>query len=43
MLWIPYYGRGNEVVRLNPKTAEQTRFPLPFSKNGRHPFGGSRP
>jgi len=32
MLWIPYYGRGNEVVRLNPKTAELTRFPLPFAK-----------
>jgi virginiamycin B lyase len=32
MLWIPYYGRGNEVVRLNPKTAELTRFPLPFSR-----------
>jgi virginiamycin B lyase len=32
MMWIPYYGRGNEVVRLNPKTAEMTRFPLPFTK-----------
>lgn len=32
MFWIPYYGRGNEVVRLNPKTAELTRFPLPFTK-----------
>jgi len=32
MMWIPYYGRGNEVVRLNPKTAELTRFPLPFSR-----------
>src|SRR5580700_6281710 len=32
MMWIPYYGRGNEVVRLNPKTAELTRFPLPFSQ-----------
>jgi len=32
MFWIPYYGRGNEVVRLNPRTAEITRFPLPFSK-----------
>ncbi len=32
MIWIPYYGRGNEVVRLNPKTAELTRFPLPFTK-----------
>jgi virginiamycin B lyase len=32
MFWIPYYGRGNEVVRLNPKTAELTRFPLPFEK-----------
>ena len=30
MFWIPYYGRGNEVVRLNPKSAELTRFPLPF-------------
>ena len=32
MFWIPYYGRGNEVVRLNSKTAELTRFPLPFTK-----------
>jgi len=32
MFWIPYYGRGNEVVRLNPNTAELTRFPLPFTK-----------
>ena len=32
MFWIPYYGRGNEVVRLNPKSAELTRFPLPFDK-----------
>jgi virginiamycin B lyase len=32
MMWIPYYGRGNEVVRLNPNTAEMTRFPLPFTK-----------
>ena len=32
MVWIPYYGRGNEVVRLNPKTAELTRFPLPFTE-----------
>src|SRR3984893_12138005 len=32
MFWIPYYGRGNEVVRLNPKSAELTRFPLPFAK-----------
>ena len=30
--WIPYYGRGNEVVRLDPKTAELTRFALPFAK-----------
>src|SRR5215472_3072516 len=30
--WIPYYGRGNEVVRLDPKTGEQTQFPLPFPK-----------
>jgi virginiamycin B lyase len=32
MLWIPYYGRGNQVVRLNPNTAELTRFPLPFNE-----------
>jgi len=32
MFWIPYYGRGNEVVRLNPNTGELTRFPLPFQK-----------
>jgi virginiamycin B lyase len=32
MLWIPYYGRGNEVARLNPRTAELTRFALPFAR-----------
>ena len=32
MIWIPYYGRGNEVVRLDPKTGELTRFPLPSAK-----------
>lgn len=32
MFWIPYYGRGNEVVRLDSKTAELTRFPLSFTK-----------
>jgi virginiamycin B lyase len=32
MFWIPYYGRGNAVVRLNPKTAELTQFPLPAPK-----------
>jgi len=32
MFWIPYYGRGNAVVRLNPKTAEMTEFPLPFAR-----------
>jgi len=32
MIWSPYYGRGNEVVRLDPKTGELTRFPLPFAK-----------
>jgi virginiamycin B lyase len=31
-LWIPFYGRGNEVARLNPKTAEVTRFHLPFDE-----------
>jgi virginiamycin B lyase len=31
-LWIPYYGRGNEVVRLDPETGEQTPFPLPSPK-----------
>jgi virginiamycin B lyase len=30
--WIPYYGRGNEVARLNPKTAELTHFLLPFEE-----------
>lgn len=30
MMWIPYYGRGNQVVKLNPDTAELTRFRLPF-------------
>src|SRR5262245_63237380 len=32
MFWIPYYGRGNQVVRLNPTTGEMTQFPLPFAK-----------
>jgi virginiamycin B lyase len=32
MMWIPYYGRGNAVVRLDPKTGDQTQFPLGFSK-----------
>ena len=32
MIWIPYYGRGNEVVRLDPKSGELTRYPLPFAK-----------
>jgi len=32
MMWIPYYGRGNAVVRLDPTTGEQTAFPLGFSK-----------
>ncbi len=32
MMWIPYYGRGNAVVRLDPKTGEQTSFPLGFAK-----------
>ncbi len=32
MMWIPYYGRGNAVVRLNPATGEQTSFPLGFAK-----------
>ena len=29
-LWMPYYGRGNEVARLNPNTAEVKHFLLPF-------------
>jgi virginiamycin B lyase len=32
MMWIPYYGRGNAVVRLNPDTGEMTPFKLPFTK-----------
>jgi virginiamycin B lyase len=32
MIWVPYYGRGNEVVRLNPDTGEMTPFRLPFAK-----------
>ena len=31
--WIPYYGRGNEVARLNPKTGEVTHFFLPFDQS----------
>jgi virginiamycin B lyase len=30
--WIPYYGRGNEVARLNPNTGELKRFHLPFEE-----------
>jgi streptogramin lyase len=30
--WIPYYGRGNEVARLNPNTGELKRFHLPFDE-----------
>src|SRR5579863_5637835 len=30
--WMPYYGRGNEVARLNPQTGEVKRFPLPFQE-----------
>lgn len=29
MIWIPYYGRGNEVIRLNPDTAGMTHYRLP--------------
>jgi virginiamycin B lyase len=32
MMWIPYYGRGNEVIRLNPDTSEMAHFKLPFTK-----------
>ena len=32
MIWIPYHGRGNEVVRLDPNTGELTRYPLPSAK-----------
>ena len=32
MIWIPYYGRGNEVVRLNPDTGAMEHFKLPFAK-----------
>ncbi len=31
-LWMPQYGRGNEVTRFNPKTGEIKRFPLPFDQ-----------
>ena len=32
MMWIPYYGKGNEVIRLDPDTAAMTHFKLPFSR-----------
>jgi len=32
-LWMPYYGRGNEVGRLDPKTGEITHFRLPSEKS----------
>lgn len=31
-MWIPYYGKGNEVIRLDPDTAQMTHFKLPFSR-----------
>jgi virginiamycin B lyase len=31
MMWIPYYGRGNAVVRLDPATGAMKEFPLPVS------------
>ena len=31
-IWIPYYGRGNEVIRLDPDTAEMKHFKLPFAR-----------
>ena len=30
--WMPYYGRGNEVARLNPTTGEVKHFSLPFEE-----------
>jgi virginiamycin B lyase len=30
--WMPYYGRGNEVARLNPTTGEVQHFSLPFEE-----------
>ena len=30
--WMPYYGRGNEVARLNPNTGEVKHFSLPFDE-----------
>ena len=32
MIWIPYYGRGNGVTRLNPDTGEMTPFQLSFER-----------
>ncbi len=31
-MWIPYYGKGNEVVRLDSATGEMEHFKLPFSR-----------
>ena len=31
-IWIPYYGRGNAVVRLDPDTGAMTPFRLPFEE-----------
>ncbi len=31
-MWIPYYGKGNEVIRLDPDTARMDHFKLPFSR-----------
>jgi virginiamycin B lyase len=30
--WMPYYGRGNEVARLNPNTGDVKHFSLPFDE-----------
>jgi virginiamycin B lyase len=31
-LWIPYYGKGNEVLRLDADTGVMDHFPLPFEQ-----------
>jgi virginiamycin B lyase len=31
-IWMPYYGRGNKIARLDPKTAAIQEFPVPEQK-----------
>lgn len=30
-IWVPYYGRGNRIAKLNPETGEVQEFPVPYT------------